>query len=414
DFRDNSFDALACDPPYGFSFMNKAWDYDVPSAALWRECLRVLKPGAPLLAFGGARTYHRLACGIEDAGFELCDKLEWIYAKGMPKPATTTDKYIDAALGVDRPVVGSRRLQGTARLKGGGGYTVEAVEGNYDEGELRDEIAVTAPGSPEAAQWEGFGHALRPSHEPIALACKPFDGTIAHNVLTHGVGGLDIAGCRLPRKTRENPRRINEGCWPANVIFSHAADCGDVCSPACPSRQLDEQSGERPSNPFRANVAGGAVLPFTARAAGGLKDTGGASRFFYCTKVSRKEREAGCEHLALKTAAQATNRREGTAGANRPQAGAGRGSGCRNFHPTLKPISLTTWLTRLILPPTPGAVLLVPFAGAGSEMIGALKAGWGRNGGGVFGIEREAEYAEIARARLRHWCPEATGEGEAA
>lgn len=402
DFRDASFDALLCDPPYGFSFMGKSWDYDVPSVELWAECLRVLKPGAPLVAFGGSRTYHRLACGIEDAGFELFDCLMWLYAKAMPKPATTTDKYIDTALKVERPVIGQRRLTGTARIKGGGGYTVEGAENNYETNEIRDQIVVTGPGSPQAKKWEGYGHALKPGFEPIVLACKPFDGTIAHNVLTHDVGGLDLAGCQLPRKTSDNPRRINEGCWPANVVLTHAEDCVDgSCVSECPIRQLDEHSGIRPSRPFPSNVAEGNVLPFVARSAGGLSDTGGASRFFFCGKVNRTERDAGCEALPMKTAAQATGRKEGSAGSNRPQAGAGRGSGCRNIHPTLKPISLTTWLARLICPPKPG-VVLVPFAGAGSEMIGCLKAGWS----GVFGIEREAEYAEIARARLRHWCPE--------
>lgn len=459
----NAFDALLCDPPYGLSFMGKRWDYDVPSVETWRECLRVLKPGAPLLAFGGSRTFHRIAIGLEDAGAELCDTIMWVYGQGMPKPATTTDKYIDKALKADRPVVGSRQLTGNAAVstqdKGGTyGIAVGTVPAKT--------VAVTAPGSLEAQQWEGYGHALRPSHEPIIMACKPFDGSIAHNVLSYGVGGLNVGACRLAggvtiNRWKDGAKPFgggaghpyesvkSEGRWPANVILSHAPECvpagtrevkssvathgtakdgqmfdfgnertGDprgyavdgketieawACVPWCPVRQMDEQSGERPSTPYRENVAEGTVLPLTKRTAGGYSDTGGASRFFYHAKVSRKERERGCDHLPLKSAAEATNRKEGLVGCDRPQAGAGRGSGARNFHPTLKPLALTTYLARLLLPPTSNAVLLVPFAGSGSEIIGALLAGWPA----VLGVEREADYMPILRARVAAWVPDA-------
>ena len=173
------------------------------------------------------------------------------------------------------------------------------------------------------------------------------------------------------------------------------------CADDCPIRLLDESTAPTTSTPYRANEATGAVLPLTKRTAGGYADAGGPSRFFYCSKVSTKERAAGCEGLALRSAGEVTDREDGSDGLESPRAGAGRTGGARNHHPTLKPISLTTWLARLIMPPTPG-VILVPFAGAGSEMIGALKAGWG----GVFGIEREVDYVAIAAARLRHWCPE--------
>lgn len=410
DFRENSFDALLCDPPYGFSFMGKAWDYDVPSVELWRECLRVLKPGAPLVAFGGSRTYHRLACGIEDAGFELRDCLMWLYGKGFPKSLNLKDA------------------------------------------------------------WQGYGTALKPAHEPIVLARKPVEGTLTANVQRYGVGGLNIDGCRGSAEGNvkwTEPRGgiwttdpdakaelVGGGRWPANLILSHTEECRptgrtvDVkngtavkhrgvvagtgasfgiakpvgtpdagygtqqvevweCSPDCPIALLDASVAPTTSVPYPQNEATGNVLPFTKRTPGGYADSGGPSRFFYCSKVSTKEREAGCEGLPMRSAGEVTGGREdGSAGLDNPRAGAGRTGGARNVHPTLKPISLTTWLARLICPPRrpdgSGGVILVPFAGAGSEMIGCLKAGWS----GVFGIEREAEYVTIAKARLAHWCPE--------
>lgn len=486
---DNSFDALLTDPPYGLRFMNRKWDYEVPSVAMWAECLRVLKPGAPLLSFGGSRTFHRIATGLEDGGFELCDTIFWVYGQGMPKPATTTDKYIDKALKVERPVVGTRQLTGNAavdtKTKGGTyGIQVGTVAPKT--------VAVTAPGSPLSAAWEGYGHALRPSHEPIILACKPFEGSIAENILEHGVGGLNLGPCRIGTsggtrkvdperyRTEGNALRgsvdgslnggvkeaIAAGRWPANVILSHSPDCVSVgtrevrggvavkrngvhtdspvlpgglgcypegtpdhgfavggketvemwaCVPGCPVRQMDDQSGTRPStlagraDPTKsyANPGdNGGASQFGGSNSRVYADTGGASRFFYHAKVNRKEREFGCENLPLRTAAECTGRTEGLVGADRPQAGAGRGSGARNFHPTLKPIELNRYLATLLRPPNPDAVLLVPYAGVASEMIGALLAGWPA----VLGIEsggENGEYMSILHARVRAWCPEA-------
>ncbi len=444
----NSFDALLTDPPYGLQFMGQKWDYDVPSVETWAECLRVLKPGAPILSYGGSRTFHRIFVGLEDGGAELCDTIMWVYGQGMPKPASHTDRYVDIANGHPREP-GSLPVTDLAKL------------------------------------WAGFGHALRPGHEPIAVACKPFDGTIANNVETWGVGGLAVDACRLDGHVTINrwtdgakpfgggaghpyESEESDGRWPANVLLTHAPECVCVgtrevkggiavkrngvsvdspvlpgslgnyppgtpdagygnetiemwaCVPGCPIRQMDDQSGTRKSTLSGRAKAGkrhtnpgdnGGASQFGGGNSSVYADTGGASRFFYCKKVNRKEREFGCEHLPLRTAAEATNRRERTVGANRPQAGAGRGSGARNFHPTLKPIALNEYLARLIKPPTADAVLLVPFAGSGSEMIGALRAGWPA----VLGIERDldkhgkrAGYIEIAHARLRAWCPGAT------
>jgi site-specific DNA-methyltransferase (adenine-specific) len=351
-FEDNSFDALTCDPPYGLGFMNKKWDYDVPSVETWAECLRVLKPGAPLLAFGGSRTYHRMACGIEDAGFELRDCLMWLYGTGFPK---------------------SLNLQG---------------------------------------DWDGYGTALKPGHEPIALARKPLDGTMSENVARWGVGGLAIDACRIGTGEDKTPAPRargtsvpwfttaganlggddSKGRWPGNVLLDEEA-----------AALLDAEVGHlKGGTAVRSRSSGNTCHTDTPRGPLpdlGYGDSGGPSRFFYCTKVNTKEREAGCEGLPLRSAGEITDREDGSDGLNSPRAGAGRTGGARNNHPTLKPIALTTWLAKLICPPNPG-VILVPFAGAGSEMIGAVKAGWPM----VFGIEREAEYIEIAHARLKHWC----------
>jgi site-specific DNA-methyltransferase (adenine-specific) len=420
---DDSFDAVLSDPPYGLKFMAKAWDYDVPSVEVWRECLRVLKPGGLLLSFGGSRTYHRIATAIEDAGFELRDQLLWLYAKGFPK-SFNISKALDKSAGAERKVIGKRKLTGNAAVSTkdkGGTYGVQVGSAPAKE------VDVTAPATPEAIQWHGYGTALKPAFEPICLARKPLEGTIIENVRKWGTGGLAIGACRIgdeggtkKRPAKEGttdskcaysdglngggPEPIDEGRWPANVLFDEGA-----------AEYLDEVVGNRPS---RKSVtrngggnAGGAVfdkrVPGQAKPDSGRNENGGPSRFFFCAKVSTKEREFGCEELVQKSAGEATGgRREGSDGLNSPRAGAGRTSGARNHHPTLKPIALNEYLAKLIKPPTADATLLVPYSGAGSEMIGALRAGWPN----VLGIERDlddegqvAGYIEIAEARIAAW-----------
>lgn len=463
---DCSFDALLCDPPYGFSFMGKAWDYSVPSVDLWRECLRVLKPGAPLVAFGGSRTYHRLACGIEDAGFELRDQLMWLYGKGFPK-SQNIGLAIDKAAGATREVVGIN--EDRLRRKPNGMQTAGATAYGYAQAQQETNADITAPATALAQQWDGWGTALKPAFEPIVLARKPLDGTMAANIARWGVGGLAIDACRVEG---ESTRRSNTaemgysggnlassyetgsdaGRWPANLLLSHSESCrftgqtrtvkngtavkhnGVVagtgasfgiakapgtpdagygeqecevweCADDCPIARLDEEAGDRPSRPSVTRHGGGggmlpgAPLKGVPRPDSGYADSGGPSRFFFCSKVSTEEREFGCETLPMRSAGEMTgDREEESAGLESPRTGAGRTGGARNHHPTLKPISLTTWLACLIMPPTGGRIL-VPFAGAGSEIIGCLRAGWTE----VVGIERDHEYAEIARRRIARW-----------
>lgn len=369
------FDAVLCDPPYGLAFMGKAWDHGVPNADTWREVLRVLRPGAHLMAFGGTRTFHRQVCAIEDAGFEIRDCL-------MRLP-----KSLDVSRAVEPRPPG------------------------------------TPPKTDAGKRWLGAGTALKPAWEPITLARKPLEGTVAANVTAHGTGALAIDACRLgesggtakgdPPKGASNGiygNGINGACevvdlgkgrWPANVAMDEEAGA-----------MLDAEVGDRPGmsggGKHRKDYAGGmfSAVDSTSTARG---DSGGPSRFFYSAKVSTKEREAGCEALPLLSGGEMTDREDGSAGLESPRAGAGRGGGSRNRHPTLKPITLATWLAKMLCPPAGigrPRVCLVPFSGAGSEMIGALLGGFDV----VIGIEldqdeegKEAGYIATAEARLAHW-----------
>lgn len=408
---DNTFHGLLSDPPYGLEFMGKDWDKVVPGKDLWAEVYRVLRPGAHGLVFGGTRTFHRLAVALEDAGFEIRDCLMWLYAKGFPKSRNISFD-VDRLAGGEPEVVGSRVLSGNAAMSTadkGGTYGVQVGSA------CNVEVAVKRAVTEEGRAWEGWGTALKPCWEPILLVRKPLAGTIGANARAHGSGALNISGARIgddggTRKVdptlyqkdgnayetslhggRKEP--TGEGRWPANLLLDEDA-----------AEYLDDVVGDRPSNPYRANVADGAVLPMRKRTAGGTKERGlGPSRFFFSAKVSTREREAGCEHLVAKSAGEMTDREDGSDGLNSPRAGAGRTGGARNNHPTLKPIDLNRYLATLLLPPPHvAAALLVPFSGAGSEVIGAARAGWGT----ILGIEQSPEYVEIANARIRYWTAE--------
>lgn len=438
-------DSVVTDPPYELGFMGKKWDaggiaYDVN---LWHRVYRALKPGGHLLAFGGTRTYHRMACAIEDAGFEIRDSLHWVYGSGFPK-SLNVSKAIDDSLGAERKVVGANPNH---RPVSGVGYEGVYAGGNTGAAEI------TSAGSPEAARWEGWGTALKPAHEPIILARKPLEGTVAANVLAHGTGGLNVDGCRIGDEVRFNPKaggnafqmsvtgmpqdaegRTATGRWPANFVLSHSDDCEVVgnavqrgkaaggsgvmgyhgadgveertpegppvevdvyrCAEGCPVAELDAQSGKsqsRKGKPRKGKNGDGWGMESTGSE---YDDLGGASRFFYCAKPSRREREFGCEGLPSKTGGEATDRVDGSDGLNSPRAGANRKGGRSNFHPTVKPIELMRWLCRLVTPP--GGVVLDPFAGSGTTGIAALKEGFE-----FIGVELTDEYIPIVEARLR-------------
>lgn len=396
---DNSVDSVVTDPPYGLSFMGKKWDYDVPSVEIWAEVLRVLKPGGHLLSFGGTRTYHRMVVNIEDAGFEIRDQLMWVYGSGFPK-SHNVSKAIDKMKGAEREVVGKEKKKAF-------GY----ADRPWKHTENANVNIITAPATPEAEQWDGWGTALKPANEPICLARKPFSGTVAGNVLEWGTGGLNVDGCRVEgvvgfRSTggfnsggksncygdSDGVRNTmyDKGRFPANIILDEEA-----------GRLLDEQSGvskspsSTKSSPFTVQPGGNGKTMgdgwYGKRNIQAYADTGGASRFFYCAKTSRSERNAGMEGMEEKLGGSLEGGNDKRNGKSKPQL-----SPRANHHPTVKPLSLMRYLCRLITPPN--GVILDPFAGSGSTMCGATLEGFS----GI-GIELSADYVEIARRRVKYW-----------
>ena len=402
EMEDCSVDSVVTDPPYGLSFMGKKWDYDVPSEDIWRECLRVLKPGGHLLAFAGTRTQHRMAVRIEDAGFEIRDMIAWVYGSGFPK-SLDVSKAIDKAAGAEREVVGqyaSFRPNDHADTK----YS----------GNLHTNGAITAPATLPARQWQGWGTALKPALEPITVARKPLgEKTVAANVLAHGTGGINVDGCRVGTEKvvttngkgfkgsfeggeNNNGGAVHEGRWPANLIHDGS----------------DEVVGLFPS------VKTGNVKPYVSKSDGFLRgckgkrtgihqgDSGSAARFFYCAKASKKDRDEGCDHLPEHQEGLQLPR------GKCPDCGTWKNSGelkckcggewemtsnpppkARNNHPTVKPTALMRYLCRLVTPPE--GIVLDPFMGSGSTGKAAMLEGFQ-----FIGIERDAEYFEIATNRI--------------
>lgn len=368
---DACVDAVITDPPYGLGFMGKAWDRieSVHAFQLWcadwaDECLRVLKPGAHLLAFGGTRTYHRLAAGIEDAGFEVRDCLAWLYATGFPK-SLDVSRAIDAAAGVERP---------------------DRLVADYGDNAIfsptRSPLAKGTPVTEQAARWNGWGTALKPSYEPVVLARKPLTGKVAANVVAHGTGALNIDACRAETEDE------TEGRWPANVLCDEeAAEQIDAASGESVSRATLMEQTLRPGN------VGEIFKKKGIRTVRGHDDAGGASRFYYVAKASRAERNAGLDGFEEHAASE----RHGYVGL--PDQRMGREQerrSARNVHPTVKPISLMRWLVRLVTPP--GGVVCDPFLGSGTTGIAAVL-----EARPFIGMEREADYVAISEARIRFW-----------
>src|ERR1051326_4006901 len=315
DLADCSVDSIVCDPPYELGFMGKGWDrsgiaYDVN---VWSECLRVLKPGGHLLAFGGSRTYHRLACAIEDAGFEIRDQIQWLYGSGFPK-SLDVSKSIDAAAGAEREVIGLKmRPDGKSAIDCRPHGFPGEHEGwdrpwKHDQSKVELQASITAPATDSARQWNGWGTALKPAHEPIVLARKPLIGTVAENVLQHGTGGLNIDGCRIKTNDDLNggtyrgasssvdgtsqsmsgrlPNVIGKefvdplGRWPSNVIHD-GSDEVLAAFPDAPGQQgdLSGHSKDRLSKGIFGDMK-------SARDAVARLDSGSAARFFYCAKAN--------------------------------------------------------------------------------------------------------------------------------
>jgi DNA modification methylase len=461
---DASVDSIVTDPPYGLSFMGKRWDYDVPSEEIWRECLRVLKPGGHLLAFAGTRTQHRMALRIEDAGFEIRDMIAWVYGSGFPKSLDVskaidkmdaaqeqearryrftawvrstgvTARQIDDALGTHtmgrhytdvppngkQPAIMTREhLEQCRHLLGDAPEWVEreadirsvesrnmaerevvgvqkgAMAGwSMDGGTKFVDRNITAPATPEAQQWAGWGTALKPALEPITMARKPFKGTVAANVLEHSTGALNVDGCRISGKayssggknksiafgrSLEKQERCNgsQGRWPANLIHDGSDEVVGM---------FPQSSGGHWS--YKQAKDGGIYKHGLKdmEDAGTDKTTGSAARFFYCAKASKADRDEGCEGLEERDAMDFIG--SGVDGRGNDYETKPR----RNHHPTVKPTALMRYLCRLVTPP--GGTVLDPFMGSGSTGKAAVLEDFN-----FIGIELEAEYVEIAKARI--------------
>jgi len=354
---DCSIDSIVTDPPYEYGFMGKSWDASgiAYNAEMWRECLRVLKPGGHLLAFSGSRTYHRMTVAIEDAGFEIRDQIMWLYGSGFPK-SLDVSKAIDKAAGL---------LEHEAIAFTVAGRTDKNLPSPVTKG-----YEPPKPQSPEAQRWQGWGTALKPAHEPICVARKPLTGTVASNVLEWGTGALNIDGSRVGTGTGETVTyevsdirggnygqdkeayadrgkltytKTDQGRWPANVIHDGS----------------DEVLAGFPND---------------------------AGRFFYCAKASKSERNAGLEGFEPRK----SDTRSDTAAGLWAQMEAPKA----NFHPTVKPIALMRYLVKLVTPP--GGTVLDPFLGSGSTAVAAILEGfeW-------VGCEMTEDYWPIIEARVQ-------------
>ena len=401
---DNSIDSCVTDPPYSLvsiqkrfgkpgqapaqygkdglyqrassGFMGASWDTGevAHDPAFWAEVLRVLKPGAHLLAFCGTRTYHRMACAIEDAGFEIRDQIAWMYGTGFPK-SHDVSKGIDKAAGAERVSLGIDKAR-AARIPRADRY-VDSPSGWQDRGRCVD---ITEAATDEAKEWSGWGTALKPAFENIVVARKPLIGTVAENVLTHGTGAINIDGCRIEtegRPLREidpkpeangvvySGRRVagtgfdggskavgttDQGRWPANVCH----DGSDEVIAAFPDSAGALFATGAKYGGREAKNCYGDYGPRPDQAPRG--DSGSAARFFYSAKASKADR-AGSKH------------------------------------PTVKPISLMRWLCRLVTPP--GGTVLDPFAGSGTTGVACMAEGFN-----AILCEREEEYLADIKNRI--------------
>jgi len=370
-FEDNSIHSIVTDPPYELGFMGKSWDASgiAFNTEVWQECLRVLKPGGHLLAFSGSRTYHRMAVAIEDAGFEIRDQIMWIYGSGFPK-SLDIGKAIQKASGVQP--IGFKENENAAFYGTGSG-------GQYNPTPRQ---LFMPPLEGEAKEWQGWGTALKPAHEPVVVARKPLIGTVAANVLTYGTGGLNIDASRVEGdkgtgnwKGVTTPDQSDNiyaggwdgsvqgaepitdngkiGRWPANVIHDGSDEVVELF-PRAKGGAYPAKRGQAINTSF----ASGQETEGGFRAMG---DDGSAARFFYCAKASKRDRNEGIDSA--------------------------------NHHPTVKPTELMRYLCRLVTPPS--GTVLDPFMGSGSTGKAAIYEGFN-----FVGIEMTDEYIPIAKARI--------------
>lgn len=386
-YSDDSFDSCITDPPYELGFMGKDWDstsiaYNVD---MWKEVLRVLKPGAHLLAFSSTRTYHRMACAIEDAGFEIRDQIGWLYGSGMPK-SLNVSKALDKLAGVEPIRTGRRRSAADGTIAHKNGSDKQSAGWARPWMDLPDEeknsLWETMPNTDAAKQWEGWGTALKPAWEPICIARKPLEcDTVAENILEYGTGAINIDACRIEAEgvslarnnalggngwanhsggkntaaVREEQGLPAQGRWPANVIHDGSDEVLAEFAKYGDKKAGGSRTGNELSDKSKNTYGGGwGKCSFDTHS-----DSGTAARFFYSSKASQFERNENGD----------------------------------NEHPTVKPISLMTYLVKLVTPP--GGIVLDPFAGSGSTGVAAL-----RNKFRFVGIELIESHFDIALARV--------------
>lgn len=376
----DSVDSIITDPPYGIDFLGKSWDANTGALETYQECFRVLKPGGYILAFSAARTYHHLAITLEQAGFEIKDQIMWIYSSGFPK-AQDIGKAIDKRKGKTDPNYGSTNNNGTAGginlsftedAKGGGRRCNRCDKDTAYRYECKDEECglVYNYQSEEGKQWAGWKTALKPAHEPICMARKPFKGSTIDNVLEHGVGALNIDDTRVlyenesDLKHQEDIRRGQDNSLNGRVYFGSTK-----------SKIEDITLQGR----FPSNVIG---------------EIEGYQKYFYCPKVSRKER-----HIGFVMPEPLFGQHKGAYDENGQRYAVEldkRTENVGNNHPTVKPVELMKYLIKLVTPPN--STVLDPFTGSGSTGMAAIELGHT-----FIGCELDPHYAEIARRRIRVW-----------
>ena len=344
ELEDNSIDSIVTDPPYGISFMGKKWDYSVPSVSIWKECFRVLKPGGHLLSFSGSRTYHRMAVNVEDAGFEIRDQIMWVYGSGFPKSQ-------NISIAIDKQL-GMMQHRGKAHHAYATGKDFQGRNMDDSKG-MPKHIPITE----ESKQYYGFGTNLKPAHEPIVMARKPIsEKTIAKNVIAYGTGAINIDACRIGDEEIKTNAKVKGQSFNSINPVSGYIGCEESF-----------HTGRWPANFIHD----------------GLEEEW--SKYFYCPKASKTDRNEGCEELEL-----LNNMRVNAPRSNEDEK---HNTLHQNNHPTVKPTDLMRYLCRLVTPKN--GIVLDPFMGSGSTGKAAILEGFS-----FTGIELSEEYFNIAKTRI--------------
>ena len=414
-------DSVVTDPPYELNFMGKSWDSTgiAFQKETWELAFQLLKPGGHLLAFAGSRTYHRIAVAIEDAGFEIRDQIMWLYGSGFPK-SLNIGKAVDKKLGNKRKVIGEK-VRGDVQKAKQSGFTIAKADANKNNKDIfgyGTEILTKGD-----SEWEGWHTALKPAHEPVVMARKPVEGTVAENVLKYGTGGINIDGCRIGTEFRtykgagSSPQKIAnhtksdtgigmldgsgknrtftvEGRYPANVIHDGSEEVleGFPDSKGCQPHKITSNIEKHEGWGTITQKSGEMV---------GYEGEGSAARFFYCPKVSKNERNRGLDNFEEKKTSSMSGRRDphdmGKSKIDNDVTGRFV-TKRKNVHPTVKPVELMKYLCRLVTPK--GGTVLDPFMGSGSTGMAAKDEGFE-----FIGIEKEKEYYEIAEQRINTTSP---------